>query len=85
MAEDPRAQRTLDKMRRGGLPAPTKHTQRIGAGDGAPCDGCGQPIRATDACVRISIHRALDWTFHEGCYEAWATFREGPARSTDEA
>jgi hypothetical protein len=73
MAES-RAKHTRLKMERGGLPAPTKHTQLPVTGDGAPCDGCGDPIRPAEPCVRVSIQQALDWTFHEVCYEAWATF-----------
>ena len=73
-----RAEKTLDKLRRGGLPAPTEHTLLVGQGDGRPCDGCGETIQPSEIASTVSVRRALDWRFHEGCYEAWLTFRRSP-------
>ena len=73
-----RAERTLDKIRRGGLPAPTEHTQLVGNGDGRPCDGCGETIHPSETACTVSVRRTLDWRFHEACYEAWLTFRRPP-------
>ena len=73
-----RAEKTLDKIRRGALPAPTEHTQLVGNGDGRPCDGCGETIHPSETACTVSIRRTLDWRFHEACYEAWLTFRRPP-------
>jgi hypothetical protein len=75
VADGWRAEKTLDKMRRGGLPAPTQHTRTIGIGDGHPCDGCTETIEPTDAEHAVRVRGILDVRFHETCYEAWATFK----------
>ena len=70
-----RADKTCDKMRRGGLPAPPpNHTRLIGSGDGRPCDGCGETIHPTEIRYAVSTHHALDWRFHAECYAAWEGF-----------
>lgn len=71
-----RIDKTVDKMRRGGLPAPTKHTRLVGLGDGRPCDGCGETIHPTErrCAITITVHAAFEWRFHEECYQAWASF-----------
>jgi hypothetical protein len=70
-----RAKKTLDKTRRGDLPVPSEHTQLVGNGDGRPCDGCGETILPSETACTVSVQRALDWRFHEDCYEAWVSFR----------
>lgn len=75
MPDDRRVGKTLEKMRRGGLPAPTPHTRLVALGDGRPCDGCSETIHPTEVLCTVSVHRALDWRFHEACYEAWAAFK----------
>jgi len=70
-----RGDKTRDKTRRGGLPAPTAHTQLVGHGDGRPCDGCGETIHPSETASLVSVHQALDWRFHDGCYEAWSSFK----------
>jgi hypothetical protein len=49
-----RMDKTVDKMRRGGLPAPTQHTRVVALGDGRPCAGCGE-----------TVHPGLEWRLHE--------------------
>jgi hypothetical protein len=75
MPDPRRADKTREKMRRGGLPAPTRHTRLVGQGDGNPCDGCRETIHPSERLCTVSVERALDWRFHEGCYDAWVTFR----------
>ena len=66
-----RMDKTVDKMRRGGLPAPTKHNRVLALGDGRPCDGCGETIHPTEVQSAILL-RGLDWRLHD--YAAWSTF-----------
>ena len=74
MSYQGRADKTRDKTRRGGLPAPTQHTLLVATGDGRPCDGCGETIHPSEEASLVSAHQALDWRFHDVCYEAWSTF-----------
>jgi hypothetical protein len=73
-----RAEKTRDKMRRGGLPAPfpADPWRRIGTGD--PCRGCGDPIDRGDTQMDVDVRGALVLAFHEGCYLAWSTFSDAP-------
>ena len=48
-----RTDKTRDKTRRGGLPAPTEHTQIVGRGDGRPCDGCGETIHPSETASLV--------------------------------
>ena len=74
MSREERVAKTIDKMRRGGLPAPTNHNRLIGQGDGRPCDGCGETIHQTETRYSVSTHQTFDWRFHAECYAAWARF-----------
>jgi signal transduction histidine kinase/CheY-like chemotaxis protein len=69
-----RSDKTLDKMRRGGLPTPTEHIREIAVGDGRPCHGCTEAIEPTESLQDIRARGILDLRFHETCYMAWATF-----------
>jgi hypothetical protein len=69
-----RIDKTRDKMRRGGLPAPTGHGRLVNLGDGRPCDGCGDTIHPTESQFTVSVAGGLNWRYHEDCYFAWATF-----------
>jgi hypothetical protein len=71
-----RVDKTLEKMRRGGLPATTEHTWLVGIGDGRPCDSCGETIHKTEVLCTVSVLHALDWRFHEVCYDAWVKFKQ---------
>ena len=69
-----RMDKTVDKMRRGGLPAPTEHTRVVALGDGRPCDGCGETVHPTEGQWTIRVGGGLEWRLHEECYAAWSTF-----------
>jgi len=69
-----RMDKTVDKMRRGGLPVPTEHTRVVALGDGRPCDGCSETIDPTEAQWTIRVVGGLEWRLHEECYTAWSTF-----------
>lgn len=75
MYDKRRADKTTDKTRRGGLPAPTQHTVKVSEGDGKPCDGCGETIGLLDDLSTVARVSALGWRFHGSCYTAWVTFR----------
>jgi len=47
-AEMPRSDRTLDKVRRGGLPAPLNRQLWVGPGSNKPCNGCGERINGEE-------------------------------------
>jgi hypothetical protein len=70
-----RIEKTFDKLRRGGLPAPAIHAWILRPGDGRPCDGCGEDIDAGDVRVSVNVAGAFNGHFHELCYDAWVTFR----------
>jgi hypothetical protein len=71
-----RIDKTLDKMRRGGLPlAPTDTRATVESGNGRKCDGCSEPMYQID---RMYVAVVLDVTvlrFHDVCYQAWASFK----------
>jgi len=69
-----RADKTIDKMRRGGLPAPTKHTGLVGRGDRRPCDGCSETIHPSETQWVVTLQQTFQWRFHEECYDAWVSF-----------
>jgi hypothetical protein len=48
MLEQRRADKTTDKTRHGGLPAPTQDARTTTVGDGAACDGCDETITPFD-------------------------------------
>jgi hypothetical protein len=71
-----RAERTTDKTRRGGLPAPKDYARRPSLGDGRPCDGCGETIHPTEILFAVSFANGeLSWRFHDVCCEAWVKFK----------
>jgi hypothetical protein len=73
LAEQWRADKTLDKMRRGALPTPTDHASEVGTGDGTPCTGCGETIQPGEQQHLVLIKGGLRFRFHASCYTAWAT------------
>jgi hypothetical protein len=73
-----RADKTRDKMKRGGLPAPFPAKAWRGNGSGDVCSGCGDVIARADLQVDVDVRGALILTFHEACYEAWSKFPETP-------
>jgi hypothetical protein len=71
-----RADKTRDKMKRGGLPAPFQCRPWRGNGSGETCSGCGDVIARSDTELDIDVHGALTLSFHEECYLAWSRFPE---------
>ena len=69
-----RADKTRDKMRRGGLPAPTSDRPTLESGNGRRCDGCGDPMTQLERMAVVVIHSVALYRFHEECYAAWSTF-----------
>lgn len=75
MLDQRRAQKTTDKTRGGGLPAPTEYLRQVGVGDGRPCDGCGETVHPKEMLHKVSLLGSLYWGLHDVCYEAWAKFK----------
>jgi hypothetical protein len=75
MPDQRRFEKTLDKMRSGGLPAATHSPRHFRLGDGSPCDGCGETVEPRDGLLSVSV-RSLRLSFHEACYAAWSTFKD---------
>jgi hypothetical protein len=73
-----RAEKTRDKMKRGGLPAPFAARPWRGSGTGDACSGCGDLIARDETEFDIDVRGALTLTFHEECYRAWETFPAPP-------
>ena len=71
-----RADKTRDKMRRGGLPAPFPAKPWRGNGSGDVCRGGGDVIARAETQVDVDVRGALTLAFHEECYRVWASFPE---------
>jgi hypothetical protein len=69
-----RADKTRDKTRRGGLPAPTSDRPTLESGNGRRCDGCSEPITQLERMAVVAIANVSLFRFHEDCYTAWSTF-----------
>ena len=69
-----RADKTRDKTRRGGLPAPTSDRPAIESGNGQRCAGCSEPITQLENMAVVVIYSVALYRFHEECYTAWSTF-----------
>jgi len=67
----PRSDRTLDRVRRGGLPAPLNRQLWVGPGSNKPCDGCGERISGDEREFEINFADTLTFSFHPECYKAW--------------
>ena len=72
-----RAERTREKTRRGGLPAPLRARPAVGRGNSEPCSGCGEEKASSAIQYDVTWAGAVTFSFHEECYRAWSTF---PAR-----
>lgn len=73
-----RADKTRDKMKRGGLPAPFPGRPWRGSGSGDICSGCGDVVGRTETEIDVDVRGALTLILHEECYRAWSTFPEAP-------
>jgi hypothetical protein len=70
-----RIDKTLDKMCRGGLPAPTSDKPVVETGNGNRCTGCSETIDPIEQMYFIVIRGVGSFRFHDICYNAWATFK----------
>jgi hypothetical protein len=77
-ARPSRAERTVDKMRRGGLPAAFDGRIWVGPGSGAACNGCGDAIGPTEHEFEKDYANALSFRFHHECYTAWSKLAGQP-------
>ena len=77
-APDPELQaritRTLNKTRRGGLPAPIDGKLYAGPGSLEPCAGCGDKVARSETEYEVEIGETVTFRFHQACYNAWRTF-----------
>ena len=69
-----RIEKTIDKMRRGGLPAPTSDKPSIETGNGTRCSGCTETVDPVDMMYLLFIRGVGPFRFHDVCYHAWASF-----------
>jgi hypothetical protein len=70
-----RIDKTLDKMCRGGLPAPRATKPVVETGNGNRCSGCSATIDPIEQMYFIVIRGVGSFHFHDICYNAWATFK----------
>lgn len=75
MPEPTRADKTRDKTRRGGLPAPTDDKPSLETGNGSRCSGCAETIQPIERLYFVRIGSLVLLRFHDVCYEAWANFK----------
>lgn len=73
MPEQDRFERTVDKTRRGGLPAPTCKADFF-PGTGKACDGCGDAINSNETLYSVEVGGIMQLRFHQECHVAWSTF-----------
>lgn len=69
-----RIEKTLDKTRRGGLPAPTKTAADFFPGNGKACDGCGDIISTDETLYSVILRGVLELRFHRECHVAWSRY-----------
>jgi hypothetical protein len=65
-----RAEKTTEKIRRGGLPSPAEHRRDITVGDGTACDGCPETIAPMERMYNVHCG-VLNLRFHDDCYMVW--------------
>lgn len=70
--------KTRDKMRRGGLPAPTDDVPLVRMGIGNRCSGCSEIIDTADEDYLVNVRGVALLRFHDVCYNAWATYSRFP-------
>jgi len=69
-----RIEQTLEKTRRGGLPAPLPAKLWISRGSLYPCAGCAEKIAGTETEYEVEIVPTLSLRFHTVCYAAWKAY-----------
>jgi hypothetical protein len=85
MPDQRRFEKTIEKTRLGGLPAPTDDAREVSLGDGTPCNGCGETVEPSEGSINIGVCGMLTLRFHEACYTAWTTFKRASLRDTPHA
>ena len=75
MLEQDRFERTVEKAKRGGLPAKIDDTAEFLPGAGNNCNGCGEVITMNEALYRVNVLGIMRLRFHHECYVAWSTFK----------
>jgi hypothetical protein len=75
MPDQRRFEKTVEKMRRGALPAATHDPRQLSLGDGTRCDGCDETVEPSEGLVSVSVRGVLTLRFHEACYAAWSSFK----------
>jgi hypothetical protein len=74
--EERRFEKTIEKIRRTGLPGPTTlDVRQLVAGDGTQCDGCGEAISLREDLHQVNVRGVLTLRFHDVCYSAWSTYK----------
>jgi hypothetical protein len=76
-----RTERTLDKTRRGGLPAPYYGKIWVGPGSSKLCDGCGDVITRDETEHEVEVSDALTFRLHAECHHAWIRFSLAASRT----
>jgi hypothetical protein len=69
-----RIEQTLERTRRGGLPAPLPGKLWISRGSLYPCAGCGEKIAGSETEYEVEIVPTLRLKFHTVCYAAWKAY-----------
>jgi hypothetical protein len=70
-----RFDKTLEKLRRGGLPPVTaNHRREVTAGLGQQCDGCDDWIGRYEQLHRLIVEDTVRLGFHDACYRAWVNY-----------
>jgi hypothetical protein len=83
MLEKKRIEKTINKTRLGGLPAPTRAAADFHLGNGKACDGCGDIITTRETLYRVDLRGIVQLRFHHECYTAWNSYKRGTAGKSD--
>ena len=70
-----RFDKTLERLRQGGLPAVTpNHRREVTAGLGQQCDGCDDWIDRYEQLHRLIVEDTVRLGLHDTCYRAWISY-----------
>src|SRR5262245_30434637 len=75
--KNPRALRTLTRMKNGGLPTEGGRRRWVGPGRGDRCNGCGDGICPHETEVELDFGDMLLLQFHRDCFKTWQSFDGG--------
>jgi hypothetical protein len=67
-----RRARTVDRIRRGDLPAPFKAKLYIGPGTRVVCAGCDELILPAEREIELDHDNQRVLRFHAECHDAWS-------------